>query len=515
MWKYVLSASGLCLMLACQPVQSGGHSHDTVGGHSHEEEGGDHVHAEDLAISFTKWSEQLELFVEFKPLVVGEISRFAAHFTHRSDFKPVREGSLTVSLITGNKGIRQTVDAPSSPGIFTPGLQPTSAGTGRLVFEVKTPSFADRIVLPNITVYNTLAEAEADLMEENVSGETVSFLKEQAWRIDFAMAPATRQPIREVIRTSGEILPVRSAEKTAVAKTSGLVFFQNTTLRAGKEVRAGQPLFTVTSEGLVQGNLQEKYKVAQARLERARASFERAGKLLDQEIIGQKEFEQRSMEFTVARAELETLNKVVNAETGGHSVTAPISGIIKNILINDGQYVDEGTPLVEVTSNRTLILEAQVSQQYLPRLSEVNSAHFKAPYQEQVQSIEDYNGRLVQYGKAIPAGSHFIPVQFEVDNLGRLLPGSYVDMFLLTEPVDQAIVIPESALLQDYDQQYVYVQAGGETFEKRPLTLGISDGVHIQVLDGLSEGEWVVTKGAYQIKMASMSTTIPGHGHEH
>jgi len=514
MWKYVLSVSGLCLMLACQPVQSGGHSHDTVGDHSHKEEG-DHSHAEDPTVSYTKWSDQLELFVEFKPLVVGKVSRFAAHFTHRSGFKPVREGSLTISLITGNKGVRQTVDAPSSPGIFTPGLQPTRAGTGQLVFEVETPSFTDRIVLTDITIYNTMAEAEVDMPEENFSRERVDFLKEQAWRIDFAMAPATRQPIREVIRTSGEILPVRSAEKTAVAKTSGLVFFQNTTLRAGKEVWAGQPLFAVTSEGLVRGNLQEKYKVAQARLERARASFERARNLLDQEIIGQKEFEQRSMEFTVAQAELETLNKVVNAETGGHTVMAPISGIIKTILINDGQYVEEGTPLVEVTSNRTLILEAQVSQQYLPRLSGVTSAHFKAPYQEKVQSIEDYNGRLIQYGKALQPNNHFIPVQFEVDNLGRLLPGSYVEMFLLMEPVDQGIVIPESALLQDYDQQYVYVQASGETFEKRPLTLGVSNGVHIQVLDGLSDGEWVVTKGAYQIKMASMSTTIPGHGHEH
>jgi multidrug efflux pump subunit AcrA (membrane-fusion protein) len=69
--------------------------------------------------------------------------------------------------------------------------------------------------------------------------------------------------------------------------------------------------------------------------------------------------------------------------------------------------------------------------------------------------------------------------------------------------------------MQDYNLYYVYVEIAGESFEKRPVRLGVDDGFQVQVLSGLAEGEWVVTEGAYQIKMASMSSTIPAHGHEH
>jgi RND family efflux transporter MFP subunit len=511
MWKYMLAASGLGLMLACQPVQPSGHAHGEET-HSHDEEG-DHSHADEGAVSVTKWTDQVELFVEFKPLVVGEVSRFAAHFTRMSDYKPIREGSVTVSLIVGGKGIRQTVESPSSPGIFNPGLQPTSSGVGQLIFDLTTPGFSERVVLENITVFANAAEAAAAMPGEDASGDAVDFLKEQAWKIDFAIEQVHRQPIHEVIHTSGEFQPVKGEEKIIAAKSSGIVFFNNAKLQEGREVRAGDPLFIINSQGLVQANLEEKYKVAKARLDKTKANFERAEDLLTRQIIGQKEYEQRKMEYSVAEAEFQTLTKSYSA--GGQSITSSMSGIIKNIMVSDGQFVDEGAPLMEITNNRRLILQAEVSQKYLPLLGRVKSANFKTPYQQEVQSLEDYNGRLVTYGKVLEPGNSFIPVLFELDNLRELIPGSFVELFLLANPIENALAVPKSALMQDYNLQYVYVETAGESFEKRPVKLGVDDGFYVQVISGLSEGEWVVAKGAYQIKMASMSSTIPAHGHTH
>jgi hypothetical protein len=56
---------------------------------------------------------------------------------------------------------------------------------------------------------------------------------------------------------------------------------------------------------------------------------------------------------------------------------------------------------------------------------------------------------------------------------------------------------------------------GGETFEKRDLTLGLRDGNWVQVVTGITEGERVVTKSAYAVRLASMSSAIPSHGHAH
>jgi multidrug efflux pump subunit AcrA (membrane-fusion protein) len=76
-------------------------------------------------------------------------------------------------------------------------------------------------------------------------------------------------------------------------------------------------------------------------------------------------------------------------------------------------------------------------------------------------------------------------------------------------------VIPVSALVEEQGIFYVYVQTEGESFQKRELKLGANDGQKVQVLSGLSEGERVVTKGGYQIKLSQASGALPAHGHEH
>jgi multidrug efflux pump subunit AcrA (membrane-fusion protein) len=60
-----------------------------------------------------------------------------------------------------------------------------------------------------------------------------------------------------------------------------------------------------------------------------------------------------------------------------------------------------------------------------------------------------------------------------------------------------------------------FVQVSGETFEKRELKVGIRDSGFVQVLEGIKAGERVVTKGAYAIRLSSISGVIPAHGHAH
>jgi RND family efflux transporter MFP subunit len=503
----MLMAGMFVLMAGC------GHEHgaDT---HSHD----DHAHGEDAPaepspLSFTVWTKKSELFVEFPPLVVGQESRFAAHFSEMVGFKAIVEGEVTVRLREGSQIVAEShVLAPSSPGIFRPAISPEKEGAYQLDFVLKTPGFSDTITIPGIAVYPS-NEAALAANPAGPEGDEVSFLKEQTWKIDFAIAQVKRQPIQEVIHASGEIQPVKGEERIIAAKSSGIVFFKSQKLQEGREVSAGETLFTISSKGLLQSNLEEKFLVAKARVDKAKADYERAEKLLGQQIIGQKEYERRKMEHAIAEAEFQTLTNSFG--TGGQTVASPMTGIIKNVMVSDGQFVAEGAPLVEITRNRRLLLQAKVSQRYLPQLPALTSANFKTPYQQQVRSIDDYNGKLVSFGKMLEGGSSFVPVLFELDNLGALLPGSFVELFLLTNPIKDALVIPKSALMQDYSLNYVYVQTSGESFEKREVKLGVDDGLNVQILSGISEGEWVVTKGAYQIKMASMSSTIPAHGHEH
>ena len=113
------------------------------------------------------------------------------------------------------------------------------------------------------------------------------------------------------------------------------------------------------------------------------------------------------------------------------------------------------------------------------------------------------------------ANSLFIPVTFEISNTGDLIPGSVIELYLKSLPIPDAIVIPVSALIEEQSHFFVYVQTEGESFEKREVKLGASDGISVQLLSGVVEGERVVTKGAYRIKLSVASGTLPAHGHEH
>lgn len=77
------------------------------------------------------------------------------------------------------------------------------------------------------------------------------------------------------------------------------------------------------------------------------------------------------------------------------------------------------------------------------------------------------------------------------------------------------IVIPNEAIIDDNGTDVAFVQTGGETFERRILMLGPTDGVHTIVQAGIAPGEMIVVKGAYQVRLASMSGNEFAGSHVH
>ena len=106
---------------------------------------GEHTHEHETKeqglepLAYTIYSEKTELFVEFKPLVVGKESKFAAHLTILGEhFKPFTEGTISLTLIVNGKSVSIKSTEPSNPGIFRLALKPEIAGIGKLVFDIQT-----------------------------------------------------------------------------------------------------------------------------------------------------------------------------------------------------------------------------------------------------------------------------------------------------------------------------------------------------------------------------------------
>ncbi|MBK9636936.1 MAG: efflux RND transporter periplasmic adaptor subunit [Bacteroidetes bacterium] len=464
-------------------------------------------------LTYTMYSNQSEIFVEFKPLVVGNTSKFAAHFTVLGEnFLPLTEGTVTVSLVVNGKGIRQSATAPAVPGIYRLALTPKIAGTGKLIFDLVTKSFTDQIVIEDVKVFADEKSMLADQSAESANSD-ITYLKEQAWKVEFANAPVTKQPFSNIIKTNGQLLSAPGDEMMVIAKASGIVLFSGSKTIIGSEVNAGTNLFTVTGADIAEGNIDAKYKDAKAKYEKAKMDYERATELLKDKIVSQKDFQQSKLDFESAQTAFNTIAK--NYSARGQAVLANISGFVKNIFVTEGQFVEAGTPLATISKNRKLILQANVSQKYFNNLSAITSANFKTTEGETVYSTAQLNGKIISYGRSATAHSPFIPVTFEIDNIQNLIPGSIAEVYLKSIPIPGALVIPVTSLLEEQGNFFVYVQTEGESFQKREITLGASDGINVQLLSGVAEGERVVTKGAYQIKLSTATGTLPAHGHEH
>ena len=496
----ILMAVFTMLFIGCADKKADEHSQEQVGG--------------SLApLVYTLYSEKTELFVEFKPLVVGSKSDFAAHFTILGEkFLPLTEGKVKVSLIVGESGIRHNADTASSPGIYRLGLVPKTAGKGKLVFDIETKNYTDQIVIDNITVYADEAAALNNQTEIAISDEIV-YLKEQAWKVEFANAPVVKTAFSDIIKTSGQILAAPGDEMMVTANASGIVSFTGNKTIIGSEVSQNTSLFTISGGNLTENNLDANYKEAKANYNKTKADFGRAKELVADKIISEAAFLQAKNAFENSQTVFNAMAK--NYSASGQTIRSKMNGFVKNILVNEGQFVAAGSPLALISKNKKLILQANVSQKYFSKLPTILSANFKPIGSEQVFDTKMLNGKIVSFGKSTTANSAFLPITFEINNIGNLISGSAAEVFLKSSAILNALVIPASALMEEQGNFYVFVQLGGESFQKREIRIGASDGENVQVLSGIAEGERVVTKGAYQIKLSSASGELPAHGHEH
>ncbi|MFV1976611.1 MAG: efflux RND transporter periplasmic adaptor subunit, partial [Candidatus Scalindua sp.] len=472
--------------------------------------GEEHTGVAPEPLAYTLYTDKSELFVEFKPLIAGEISKFAAHLTQLGkNFKAVTEGSVTVSLIGNETQITDTAEQPSSPGIFRLALNPENPGTYPLVFDIQTKEFSDKITISNITVYPDTKTALENRQEQTI-GEEIVYLKEQAWKINFANMKVRREPFTEIIKTTGQILPAHGDETTITAKSKGIITFGNNKKMIGSAVTPDETLFIISGADLTEGNLDTKYKEAKNNYEKSTIDFERAKELVKDNVISQKYFQEIQLRYKNAQSIFNTIEK--NYTAGGHKITSPIHGFIKNVMVRGGEYVEIGQPIASVSQNRKLILKAEVPQKHFSKLNNISSANFITAYDSKMHSTDSLNGKLISYGKNTNDNAYYIPVNIEIDTKGEIIPGSFIEVFLKTDVIKDALVLPYSALLEEQGNYFVYVQTSGEGFQKRELKLGPNDGLHVQVLSGIKEGERVVTKGSYQIKLATMSGKMPAHG---
>ena len=367
-------------------------------------------------------------------------------------------------------------------------------------------------MVPSSVVFENEEQANNAPPVEEPAG-VIKYTKESAWKIDFGVLKLVPREYLNTIKVSGELSIPPSEVTTISAKSDGILVFRQADLVPGAWVFKGSVLFTLTGQGLTSRNMDANFAAIKSRFESSKAAYEREKNLVKDQIVSQKQFNETMSRFRIDSTQYFTY---LNGFSGtSMNITAAEDGFIQQVFQSNGAFVTEGTPLVTVGNTNKILLRADLPQRYWQDLPLVRSASFRPAGSSQVYDIESLGGKLVAKGSAVSADNQFIPVSFEFANRGSFVAGTFADVFLHTTPLANQIVIPVSSLLEEHGNYYVYVQTAGESFMKKPVTIGFIDGPFINISTGLKADDRVVTRGAIFIKASSQMTGTPSHCHEH
>lgn len=481
----------------------------------------------DKTLSITRWSDRTELFMEYPPLVAGEKARFAVHFTNLQNFKAVPAGQVTVELRQDDKVKASFVTpGPSRPGIFGVDVAPSAPGAYSMTVRLNSGELNDSHDVGTVIVYSDAQHAAGQLPEASQE-EMISFLKEQQWTLDFATGLVAERPLRDSLRVPAEVEPRSGGEVEITAPVSGRLAASRPVPAIGTAVSKGETLARLmprTSAPSDRASLEAAAAEAQAELDLARRDRDRVERLLAVRAIPQKRLVEARAAETMASARL----KAAQARLAQHEATrsadgdlsgdatfllrAPMSGVVARSGATLGASVEEGQSLFTIVATDSVYAVAHVPEADALRMKNVSAAELEVPGTDETLPLR----RLVSIGQVVDSVSRTLSVVYEFDNQKvQLAVGQSIFLRLFTSKAHAALTIAESAVIDDAGRPVVFVQRQGESFVRRPVRLGNQESGFVQILDGVKPGERVVTRGGYLIRLSTMSSQIPAHGHVH
>jgi membrane fusion protein, heavy metal efflux system len=469
-------------------------------------------------IVVTHFAPATELFVEYRPLVMGKNRRFDAHLTWLDSYKPVTDGKLTVELVWPD-GQRDTAQAGPSDtqGIFRPLLKASKSGKARLRLVLSNPKGQSLHDLGEVTVWGTSAEgakaAPAEVEEEGA----VAFSMEVQWRIPFMTTAAQVTNFAETVPVTVDVQIQPQAEAIVSAPVDGILRAARMPA-AGDRVRRGQVLASISSTlGGGEDVATLDLSINEARIAHDAASREvaRMKQLVEAEAVPARRLDEARIAMRMAEAQLRSASQRRSAVAGGGAgvpVIAPIAGEVLDTTLVQGAGVTGGQRLLRIGDPAALWLVARVPEAMAAKVGTPSGIDLQLP--DQVITLGDGNGQLVQRGAAIDPQTRAISVIYAW-NSRALRPGQRVQGMLRTGNATRRLTIPASALLNESGQDVIYVQLGGETFQRRAVTVLSRSGTQVAVEGQLKTGERVVTRGAAAVRAAAATPDAFGHGHAH
>ncbi len=366
------------------------------------------------------------------------------------------------------------------------------------------------------TVSVQVAPVEKTTIEHTVAAQAILFPLQQA-----AIVPKISAPVQKFLVKRGS--PVKEGQLLAVLENRDLS-------AAAKDTKGAYDQAQATYETTTAASLPEEIQKAQADAQQAQEAldaqekiFQSRQQLFEQGALPRKELDQSRVDITQARnqyaiakkhldslmaigrqAELKgaagTLESAEGKYMGAQAqlsysqIRSPISGFITDRPLYPGEMAAAGTPLLTVMDLSSVIAKAHIPQDDAAALKVGDKGTMTVPGIE-----KPIDGKVTVVSPALDPSSTTVEVWFEAKNpKHELKPGTSVQLSLTAQTVKEALVVPANSILTAPDGSTTVMLAGSDGLaHQQAVKLGIRNGDDVQIVEGLKEGDKVVSTGAY------------------
>ncbi len=378
---------------------------------------------------------------------------------------------------------------------------------------------------PLVTVQTATVQKRS--LQQIVSAEAVLFPKNEAAITPKVVAPVSKFFVNRGSKVKkGQLLAVLENRDISAAVTENKGAFEQAQAQYENTTKASLP------EDLKKAELDAK--AAKEALDAQQKLYESRKKLFDEGALPRKELDASAVALAQARAQsdvaqqhlasLEAIGKQATmksaagqlasaegkykgaqAQLSYTEIRSPIDGVVTDRPVWPGETPPSGTPLLTIMDTSSVVARAHIPQEQAALLKPGDTATIVSP------DLPPIAGKVIMISPALDQGSTTVQVWVEAENKsGALRPGSTVQLNIVARTIDNAIAIPEEALLKTPGNTttVMVVDKQGKA-HNREVQTGIHSGDLTQITKGLEPGEVVITTGAYglpdgtQVKVAT------------
>ena len=256
----------------------------------------------------------------------------------------------------------------------------------------------------------------------------------------------------------------------------------------GQAVTAGQPLVQIDAH-----KLRATLAKAEADLTLAQATRQRYEQLVQAGAVSRQELDQVVATFGANKATVDLMKE----ELREASIDAPFEGVIGARLISVGQFVSRGASLTWLIDPDPMKAEFHVPERYIGQI------RVDQPIQLATAAYPDqrFEGRIYFIDPQVDEATRTVLVKARLPNTdGRLRRGMFVDLKLTVGAREQAIVVPETALIFQGDLVSVYVVDQAQTVQPRQVTVGERMPGMVEITSGVAAGDVVIIEGTQKLR---------------